>query len=233
MRHDLQLESLRGTIKNATYRRYVIYGVATQNSKCHLRRKMFYAHLVAGLPKLKPSRIALSTPCSRAARLLRPPCSASRHQWRGGRQGWVHSAELVLRAKLCGSGGRGTIYLAYRALAECSGLRDNNVPLRMSRQIRPSLSDRRLRISGLVSTFNMSRTDIWMVDLGQESYFGRGHRVLFWEEELKAKHPICKAHICEILYNMKPNDTYSEMDCRLVPGWLRRSTAGCLHEVLL
>lgn len=45
----------------------------------------------------------------------------------------------------------------------------------------------------------MSRTDIWMVDLGQKSYFGRGHRVLFWEEELQAKHSICKAHVCEIL----------------------------------
>ena len=35
------------------------------------------------------------------------------------------------------------------------------------------------------------RTDVWVVDLGQEAHFGRGHRVFFWEKELELEHAIC------------------------------------------
>ncbi len=100
----------------------VVYRAAIQDSKSHLRRDAFYARLAARPLRLKPSHIALSTPCSPAARRFRPPCSASQRRWRGGRQGWAHSTMLVLRAILCESGGRGTIYLVYGTLDVCNGL---------------------------------------------------------------------------------------------------------------
>lgn len=68
--------------------------------------------------------------------------------------------------------------------------RERDRPLRISRQMRPSLSMRD-RAERCPITETCRRTDIRVIDLCQEAHLGRCHRVLFWKEQLQAKYAVC------------------------------------------
>lgn len=76
--------------------------------------------------------------------------------------------------------------------SETMGYAITSAPFKISRQIRPSLSKRVGEKVGRSNDMSIrERTDVGMVDLGEEAYFGRCHRVLFREEELKAEYAVC------------------------------------------
>lgn len=66
-----------------------------------------------------------------------------------------------------------------------------HAPFRISRQIRPSLSTKSAhrcncqQVSCSKSRTAVGRTDVGVVDLGEEPDLGRGHGILFGEEELQ------------------------------------------------
>ncbi len=67
-----------------------------------------------------------------------------------------------------------------------------DAPFRISRQMRPSLS---VHIRGVSANSpdpsnKRQRTDIRVVDLGQEANLRRAHGVFFWQEQLQPKHSI-------------------------------------------
>lgn len=77
-------------------------------------------------------------------------------------------------------------------------------PLRMSKQILPSLSGKAMGAVPLRTVRAMLQcrrielaeresilTNVWVVDLGQEAHFRRCHRVLLWQKQLKLELSAC------------------------------------------
>lgn len=65
-----------------------------------------------------------------------------------------------------------------------------NLPFRMSRQMRPSLSGRNRMRRRDETKVTISLTDVRVVDLGEEPDLWWAHRILFWQKKFQPKDAI-------------------------------------------
>lgn len=93
--------------------------------------------------------------------------------------------------------------------------RKGDQPLRISRQIRPSLSTPQLALHN-ATHHHHGLTDIRMINLGQEPDLGRAHRILFGQKELKLEDAACGMSPSPLPLQLEMRSTHQQMESHRV-----------------